>query len=204
MAPALRWLKPTVFAASLLPLAGLAWQAGAGHLGVNPIETVNRTLGDWALRFLLVALAVTPVRHLSGWAAVARLRCMLGLFAFAYAVLHVCSYVGLDLFFDWHALWKDVTKRTYITVGMAALALLVPLAATSTDAMIRRLGGRRWRRLHQLVYVISPLAVLHFWMMTKLGWSRPALYGAVALLLLGWRLRRAVGSLRRTAAGGGG
>jgi len=183
-----RALKPAVFAAALLPLAWLGWQAAFGSLGVNPIETVNRFLGDWALRFLLIALAVTPARRIIGWSQIARLRRMLGLFAFFYACLHVSSYVGLDQFFDWHALLKDVLKRRYITVGMIALTLLVPLAVTSTDAMVRRLGGHRWRVLHRAVYLIAPLAVLHFWMMVKADHGRPLLYGAIAAGLLGWRL----------------
>jgi methionine sulfoxide reductase heme-binding subunit len=189
-------LKPVVFAVSLLPLAWLIWQGLFGWLGVNPIETLNRTLGDWALRFLLIALAVTPLRKITGWAALARLRRMLGLFAFFYACLHVSSYVGLDQFFDWHAIGKDILKRRFITIGMIALVLLVPLAVTSTNAMIRRLGGRRWRNLHRLVYGIAPLAVLHFWMMVKADHSRPLLYGMVATLLLGFRAAAAVAARR--------
>ncbi len=198
MSRALRLAKPAVFAVSLLPLVWVAWLAVAGGLGANPIEALNRFLGDWALRFLLVALAVTPVRRLTGWAAVGRLRRMLGLFAFFYAVLHVSSYVGLDQFFDWQAIGKDILKRHYITVGMAALTLLVPLAATSTQSMIRRVGGRNWRRLHRAVYVITPLAVVHFWMMVKADHSRPLVYGVVAALLLAVRLPRFLGPAGRT------
>lgn len=182
-----RWLKPTVFAVSLAPLAWLVWHALFGYLGVNPVETVNRFLGDWALRFLLIALAVTPVRQVSGWAPLARLRRMLGLFAFFYVCLHLSSYLGLDLFFDWQALGKDIVKRRYITFGMIGFALLVPLAVTSTDAMIRRLGGRRWRRLHLLVFPVGMLAVVHYWMMVKADIRQPALYGALLAVLLGYR-----------------
>lgn len=183
-----RWLKPAVFVASLAPLAWLVWHALFGYLGVNPIETVNRYLGDWALRFLLIALAVTPMRQVSGWAPVARLRRMLGLFAFFYVCLHLSSYLGLDLFFDWQALGKDIVKRRYITFGMIAFALLVPLALTSTDGMIRRLGGRRWRRLHMLVYPVAVLAVVHYWMMVKADIRQPALYAALLAVLLGYRV----------------
>ena len=190
---ATRLLKPAVFAAALLPLAWLVWRAATDGLGANPIETLIRDLGDWALRFLLIALAVTPLRRLSGWGTVGRLRRMLGLFAFFYAVLHVSSYIGLDQFFDWRAIGKDIVKRHYITVGMAALALLIPLAATSTQSMIRRLGGRAWRRLHRAVYVVAPLAVVHFWMMVKAGHARPLVYGLVAALLLAARLPRFLG-----------
>ncbi|MGE5506499.1 MAG: sulfite oxidase heme-binding subunit YedZ [Actinomycetota bacterium] len=182
-----RLAKPVVFVACLGPLAWLVWQAFFGYLGVNPIETVNRFLGDWALRFLLLSLAVTPVRKVTGWTALGRFRRMIGLYAFFYACLHLSSYVGLDLFFDWHALGKDVLKRKFITVGMLAFALLVPLAATSTDAMLRRLGGRRWRMLHRAVYGIGVLAVVHYWMMVKADIRQPLLYGAILAVLLGYR-----------------
>lgn len=191
MTPPIRFLKPAVFLASLAPLAWLVWQALYGYLGVNPIETVNRFLGDWALRFLLLALAVTPLRLATGWAPVARLRRMMGLFAFFYAALHLSSYIGIDLFFDWGALWKDVVKRRYITLGMTAFALLVPLAVTSTDGMIRRLGGRRWRALHRLVFPAALLAVGHFWMMVKADIREPMLYAAILAVLLGVRAARA-------------
>lgn len=180
--------KPLVFLAALGPLAWLVGQALFGYLGVNPIETVNRFLGDWALRFLLIALAVTPVRIVTGWSWLARFRRMLGLFAFFYAALHLSSYIGIDLFFDWAALWKDVVKRRYITVGMTAFLILLPLAATSTKGMIRRLGGRRWQRLHRLVYAAGVLAVMHHWMMVKADISLPALHAAILAVLLGIRV----------------
>lgn len=182
------YLKPVVFAVCLLPLMWLVWRGLFGSLGVNPIETVNRFLGDWALRFLLIALAVTPLRKITGWAQLARLRRMLGLFAFFYVCLHLSSYLGLDLFFDWQALGKDIVKRRYITLGMAAFVLLLPLAVTSTDAMIRRLGGRRWRMLHKLVYVTGILGVTHYWMMVKADIRQPMLYAAVLAVLLGYRV----------------
>lgn len=185
----MRWLKPVVFAASLLPLAWLGWQAAYGSLGVNPVETLNRTLGDWALRFLLLALAVTPLRQWTGWAPLARLRRMMGLFAFFYVSLHLASYVGVDLFFDWAALWKDVVKRTYITLGMGCFVLLLPLAVTSTDGMIRRMGGKAWRKLHRLVYPAAILGVAHFWLMVKADLREPVVYALILAVLLGWRLR---------------
>lgn len=189
-----RWLKPSVFVLALLPLVWLAVRALTDQLGVNPVETLNRFLGDWALRFLLIALAVTPLRRLTRWAPLARLRRMLGLFAFFYVCLHLASYVGVDLYFDWAALWKDVAKRTYITLGMAAVLLLVPLAVTSTDGMIRRLGGRTWRRLHMLVFPAAILGVAHYWMMVKADIRQPLLHAAVLAVLLGsrlWAARRA-------------
>lgn len=182
--------KPAVFLLCLVPLALLAWDAFAGTLGANPIEKVTRSLGDWALRFLLLSLAVTPARQVFGWPWVMRFRRMIGLYAFFYAALHVLSYFGLDLFFDLAAFVKDVVKRKYITVGMVTMVLLAPLAATSTNAMIKRLGGARWRALHRLVYPSAMLAVLHYYMMVKADIREPLIYGAVLSLLLGWRLAK--------------
>lgn len=189
------WAKRGLFVLCLAPLAVLTGQALLDQLGANPIEAINRTLGDWALRFLLISLAVTPLRRL-GWSAIARMRRMLGLYAFTYAVLHVTSYVVLDNFFDWAGIFADILKRQYITVGMIALLLLVPLAVTSTDAMIRRLGGRRWRKLHRLVYPAAILAVLHFFLMVKADLREPILYGVILAVLLGWRLAPALGATR--------
>lgn len=180
-------VKAGVFLICLLPLSILAWDAVAGNLGANPIEAVTRRLGDWAIRFLIIALAVTPVRRLTGWGEVARYRRMLGLFAFFYAILHVLSYVGLDHFFAWGDIWADIVKRRYITVGLLAVLLLLPLAVTSTAGMVRRLGGRRWRLLHRLVYPAGVLAVLHFYMLVKADWREPLLYGAIVGALLGYR-----------------
>ena len=192
-----RIAKPLVFALCLAPFAWLAWRAVSGDLGVNPIEAMNRFLGDWALRFLLMALAVTPLRGLTGFAALMRFRRMLGLFAFAYVLLHVTSYVAVDQAFDWPAIWADVVKRRFITVGALTLALLAPLAATSTRGMVRRLGGRRWSRLHRLVYVAGVGGVFHFFMMVKADLREPMVYAAVLSLLLGYRV---VAALRKRAA----
>ena len=182
-----RAMKPIVFVLCLGPILWLAYRGILGHLGVNPIETVIRYLGDWALRFLLIALAVTPVRILTGYTPIGRLRRMLGLFAFAYVVLHMLAYIGLDRLFDWAELYKDVVKRIYITVGMAAFAMLLPLAITSTDAMVRRLGGRTWRRLHRLVYPAGVAAVIHYALMIKAGYLQPLIYAAILGLLLAIR-----------------
>lgn len=194
----IRWIvKPAVFALCLAPLAWLVGQFAAGGLGANPIEATNRFLGDWGLRFLLAALAVTPLRDLTGWAAVMRFRRMLGLFAFFYVCLHLASYVALDQFFAWGEIWRDIVKRRYITVGLIAFALLVPLAVTSTKRMIKRLGGRLWTRLHMLVYAAAVLAVLHFFMMVKADIREPLVYAAVLAVLLGYRV---VARLRRRPA----
>ncbi|MBL8667891.1 MAG: protein-methionine-sulfoxide reductase heme-binding subunit MsrQ [Rhodospirillales bacterium] len=180
--------KPVVFALCLLPLAWLAWAAATGGLGVNPIEAVNRFLGDWALRFLLISLAVSPLREITGYAVLIRFRRMLGLFAFTYVALHLSSWIGLDQFFSWPHIWKDIVKRPFITVGMAAFLMLVPLAATSTAKMIKRLGARRWKRLHQLVYPAAALGSLHYFMMVKADIREPLIYAAILTVLLGWRL----------------
>jgi sulfoxide reductase heme-binding subunit YedZ len=185
-----RWLKPAVFVLCLAPLALLIWRGFANDLSANPVEFIIRDLGDWALRFLLLALAVTPVRLVTGWNEVARLRRMLGLFAFTYVILHLLSYTGLDQHFDLVGLWNDVMKRIYITFGMTAFVLLVPLAITSTDAMIRRLGGARWRALHRLAYPAGVLAVIHYFLMIKAGYQQPTIYAVILAVLLGIRVVR--------------
>ncbi len=183
-----RRLKPAVFLTCLVPVAWLAYRAFTGDLGANPIETLSRYTGDWTLRFLLIALAVTPARHLSGWAGVMRLRRMLGLFAFFYACLHFLTYLVLDQFFHWPSIVEDIGERPYITVGFTAFVLLIPLAATSTNAMVRRLGGRRWQALHRAVYAIGVLGVLHFLWLVKADNREPLIYAFVLALLLGYRL----------------
>ncbi len=145
-------------------------------------------LGDWAIRFLLAALAITPIRGITGWAGAQRFRRMIGLFAFFYVCLHLSSYIGLDQFFDWVEIWKDITKRNYITVGMVNFVLLVPLAATSTNAMVKRLGGKRWARLHKLVYGTGILACIHFYMMRKGVQLEPIIYAGICAVLLGYRV----------------
>ena len=183
-----RALKPAVFTLCLLPLVWLVVQGLTGGLGANPIEATIRYLGDWSLRFLLIALAVTPLRIVTGWLQVVRLRRMLGLLAFFHVVLHVLSYVGLDHLFNWTVLWEDVFKRIYITFGMAALLMLIPLAVTSTDKMAKRLGGVAWRRLHRLVYIAAVAAVTHYFFMIKAGYAEPIVYAAILAALLSVRL----------------
>lgn len=179
--------KPLVFALCLAPLAWLVWLAASGGLGPNPIEATIRRLGDWALRFLLLSLAVSPVRDVFGWAVVMRFRRMLGLFAFFYVTLHLSSWIGLDQFFAWGEIAADILKRPFITVGMLAFALLVPLAATSTSGMIKRLGAARWKRLHRLVYPAALLGIVHYYMMVKADVREPLIYGAVLAVLLAVR-----------------
>lgn len=188
--PMVWMIKPIVWVLCLAPLAWLGWLVadavlfGGRGLTANPVEFINRYLGDWALRFLLIGLAVTPLRILSGWKQIVRLRRLLGLFAFFYVVLHVSNYVVLDQFFNWTAIWEDIVKRWYITVGMAALLCLIPLAVTSTKASIKRIGGRNWNRLHKAVYVAGAAACLHFFMMRKGFQYEPIVYGAIFASLM--------------------
>lgn len=181
-------LKTLLFLVCLLPLAHLAWAFQQDSLGANPIEALTRSLGSWALNFLLITLTVTPARKLTGWAWLGHLRRMLGLYAFFYALLHLTSYLWLDQFFVWQDIAHDILKRPFITVGMAAFVLLLPLAATSSHYAIRRLGGRRWNELHRTVYVIGLLAVLHYAWLVKLDVTTPLLYGLLLVALLGFRV----------------
>lgn len=178
--------KPLVFCVSLLPLVWLCWLAWQDRLGANPIETLSHRTGDWSLRFLLLTLAVTPLRRLSGWNWLLKFRRMLGLFAFFYVCLHLGVYLIFDQFFDPSAILEDIAKRPYITVGFAGFLLLIPLAATSTNGMIKRLG-RNWQRLHRLVYLIGVLGVVHYWWLVKADISEPLLYAGLLTMLLGYR-----------------
>ncbi len=196
-------IKAVLFVAALVPLLRLVVAAFTGGLGVNPIEFVTRSTGTWTLSLLLITLAVTPLRRLTGWNWLIRLRRMLGLFAFFYACLHFTTYVWLDQFFDAAAIARDVVKRPFITVGFAAFVLLVPLAATSTNAMIRRLGGKRWQRLHYLVYLIATLGVVHYWWLVKKDVTQPMLFAFALAILLLYRVLREMRELGgRLAASG--
>jgi methionine sulfoxide reductase heme-binding subunit len=180
-------LKPAAFALCLVPLAQLAYRAYADDLGANPIDTITRFTGSWALFILLASLAVTPLRRLTGWNELVKFRRMLGLFAFFYALLHFSTFLVLDHFFDFARIAKDIIKRPYVTAGFTGFVLMIPLAITSTAGMIRRLG-KRWQQLHRLVYVVALAGVIHFYWLVKSDIRRPAQYGAVLLLLLGYRL----------------
>jgi len=182
-------LKALAFVLALLPLANLVWRTVSGQL-VEPLQFITRSTGDWALYFLCITLAVTPLRRLSGWNWLVKLRRMMGLYAFFYALLHFTTFLWFDHFFDVAEMWRDVVKRPFITVGFIAFVLLIPLAATSTNAMIRRLGGKRWQWLHRLIYAIAPLAIVHFWWMkaAKNDLGQPLLFAVIVLALLGMRL----------------
>ncbi len=182
--------RPLLFTAALWPLAWLSWGAWADTLGANPAEALIRGLGDWTLRFLCLTLAVTPLRQLTGWHALARLRRMLGLFTFFYGGLHFMAYAWLDMGLALDDIGKDIVKRPFILVGSAALLLMLPLAATSFNGAIRRLGAKRWQALHRAVYAVALLALLHFfWMRAgKLDFGEVAVYASIVAVLLGWRL----------------
>ncbi|HZT05393.1 MAG TPA: protein-methionine-sulfoxide reductase heme-binding subunit MsrQ [Chloroflexota bacterium] len=181
------WLKSGIFLGSLAPLAAVLWRAMAGQLGANPIAEVENELGLTALIFLVASLACTPAKRLFGWTWQMRVRREIGLFAFFYASLHFLTYLVLDEFFDWRAIVEDVVQRPFITVGFGALVLMAPLAITSTNAWVRRLGYRRWARIHQLIYLAGGLAVLHFIWRVKLDVSQPLAYAVVVGALLAVR-----------------
>ncbi|HZW50839.1 MAG TPA: protein-methionine-sulfoxide reductase heme-binding subunit MsrQ [Rudaea sp.] len=179
--------KPLVFIACLLPLAHLVWDAVQGTLGTDPVAQLEHRSGDWALRLLLATLAITPLRRISGWHKAIRFRRMLGLFAFFYVSVHLTIYLAIDLGGFWSQLLGEIIKRPYITVGFAAWLLLIPLALTSTQAMMRRLG-RNWQRLHRLIYPIALLGVLHYFWLVKADHREPAVYLAIWVVLMMLRL----------------
>jgi len=183
----IRWFKPVVFVACLGPLARLGWKAYNQALGANPIEVITHATGDWTLIFLLVTLAITPLRKLTNQLWLIRFRRMFGLFAFFYVVLHFLTYIWLDKFFDVHEMLADIAKRKFITVGFTAFLLLIPLAITSTSGWIRRLGGKRWARLHQLIYLSAVAGVIHYWWLVKKDIHKPLEYAILLTMLLGYR-----------------
>ena len=180
-------LKIVLFVLALLPLAKLMVNGLMDHLGANPIERILRRTGFWTLTMLTLTMAVTLLRQLTRRVWIGRFRRMLGLFAFFYGCLHFATYLVLDQFFDWPGIFKDITKRPYITVGFSAFVLMMPLAITSTDAMLRRLGGKRWRALHRLVYLITAAGVVHFWWLVKKDITEPLIFALLLVLSLAVR-----------------
>lgn len=184
----IRYLKVAVFVACLVPLGLLGWGAYTQNLGANPIEKITHATGDWTLRFLLITLSITPARKLLGLPWLIRFRRMLGLYAFFYGSLHFVTYIWLDKFFDIHEMLADIAKRRFITVGLTAFLLLIPLAITSTAGWIRRLGGKRWQMLHRLIYVSAICGVIHYLWLVKADIRKPLDYGAILAILLGYRI----------------
>src|SRR6476661_6701147 len=182
-----RYFKPAVFVASLIPVIRLVWLGFHSQLGANPIEFITHSTGDWTLTFLLITLSITPLRKLSRQYWLISYRRMLGLFAFFYGSLHLMTYVWLDKFFDVHAMLHDIAKRRFITAGMTAFTLMLPLALTSTAGWIRRMGGKRWQKLHRLIYLSAAAGVVHFIWLVKADLRRPLTYGTVLVVLLGYR-----------------
>jgi sulfoxide reductase heme-binding subunit YedZ len=183
----IRYSKPIIFLLCLVPAAVLGWYAWHDALGPNPISEITHVTGDWTLRFVLISLAITPFRKLTGWNPIIRYRRMLGLFAFFYGSLHFLTWFGLDQGFELKYILDDIAKRPYITVGFTAFVLMIPLALTSTTGWIRRLGGKRWTQLHRLIYVTAVLGIIHYWWLVKADISRPVAYGAILALLFAIR-----------------
>ncbi len=184
---AIRWLvKPLLFLVCLIPFALLAWRTIEGDLGANPVEYITRYTGDWTLRFLMITLALTPLRMLTGIGKLLRFRRMLGLYAFFYVCLHFATYLWLDRELDLSTVIIDVIKRPYITVGFTAFLLLIPMAITSTNKMIKRLG-RNWAKLHKAIYIIGALGVLHYLWLVKADVREPIIYAVILIILLGFR-----------------
>lgn len=185
-----RVIKPAVLVLAAVPALVLLADTLGDRLGANPIEAITHRTGTWGLTFLLITLAVSPLRRMTGIGVLVRFRRMLGLWAFAYLSLHFLTYLVLDHFFYWETIVEDVAKRPFVTVGFASFLLLIPLAATSTKGMVRRLGGARWSKLHRLVYVAAAGGVLHFLWKGKVQETEPVLYAIVLVVLLGMRLER--------------
>jgi len=189
-----RWLKPVIFMACLAPLANLAWGAWHSQLGANPIEAITHATGNCTLTFLLITLSVTPLRKITRQYWLIGLRRMLGLFAFFYGTLHLMTYVWLDKFFDVHEMLADIGKRRFITAGMTAFVLMIPLALTSTKWSIRKLGGRRWQALHRLIYFSAAAGVVHYLWLVKADLRKPLEYAAVLGVLILYRMIAWIGS----------
>lgn len=196
-------LKTLIWIAALYPLASLVWRVFFDplSLGANPAETILHVTGDWTLRFLLLSLAITPLRRITMIGGLIRLRRLIGLFAFFYGVLHLAAYIGFDRFFVLSEIGADIVKRPFITVGFAALVLMTPLAITSTRGWVMRLGGPRWQALHRLVYAVAVFGVVHYWWLVKRDITEPLIYAAILAALLGFRL---IARARKPSARGSG
>jgi methionine sulfoxide reductase heme-binding subunit len=184
-----KWTKAVVFVACLVPLAVLVWRGFHNDLTLNPVEFVEHTTGDWTLRFLVITLAISPLRKILRLPQLIRFRRMFGLFAFFYVCLHFTAYLTIDQYFAWAAMLKDIQKRPFITVGFTGFVLLIPLAITSTAGWIRRLGGKRWQLLHRAIYVTAIAGVIHYYWLVKSDVREPLMYGGILTLLMLFRVR---------------
>jgi len=193
-------LKIAVFICSLIPACWLVFALLTNQLGANPIEAVTRESGLWALKFLVLTLAITPLRWLTGWSILGSIRRMLGLYVFFYALLHMLLYLWLDQFFDVNEIIKDIIKRPFITIGFFTFTSLIPLVITSNNAMVKKLGGARWKQLHKLTYFIAAASCVHFYMLVKADKFEPLIYGLVVALLLGARIYKAIAKKTTTKA----
>lgn len=187
-----RFLKTGVFIAGLVPVLILGWDLATDNLSANPIDDITDATGTWTLRFLLLTLAITPLRQISGWNVLSSIRRMLGLFAFFYVCLHFTTYIWLDKFFVWEDVLQDIGKRPFITVGFMSFLLLIPLAATSWTKIMKWMGGKKWKLLHRFVYIAAIGGVIHYLWLVKADKQRPLIYGALLALLLGYRIWDAV------------
>jgi sulfoxide reductase heme-binding subunit YedZ len=201
----MKFAKPLLFLLCLVPFATLVVGGLFGWLGANPIDAITDVTGTWTLRFVLITLAVTPIRRVTGWNAIIRVRRMIGLFAFFYGTLHASTYLALDQGFGWQYIVRDIAKRPFITMGALGFTLMVPLALTSTAGWIRRLGGRRWRMLHRLIYITAVCGVIHYLWLVKSDRTRPLTYGAILAVLFAirawyaWRPRAVAAPRPQTA-----
>lgn len=198
MSISVKQLKIIVFVASLVPVCLLVFGLLTNKLGVNPIETLTRETGLWALKFLVLTLAITPLRWLTGWNMLTSIRRMLGLYVFFYALIHMLLYLWLDQFFDINEIIKDIVKRPFITIGFFTFSALIPLVITSNNRMVKKLGGKRWKHLHQLTYFIAAASCVHFYMLVKADKTEPLIYGLIVTVLLGIRLYKYF--VKRTSA----
>jgi len=183
-----RWTKVFVFLLCLVPLGLLLWQGLHNDLSANPVNYVEHATGDWTMRFLILTLAITPLRKILRLPQLIRFRRMLGLFAFFYVCLHFSTWVAVDNYFDWRHMLKDVAKRPFVTVGFTGFVLLIPLAITSTTGWIRRLGGKRWQMLHRAIYITAIAGVIHYYWLVKSDERKPLQYAAIVGILLAWRI----------------
>ena len=193
-------VKPLVFVLALVPAGSLVYGLVVDQLGANPVETITHETGEWGLRFLLLTLTITPIQRLTPWRTAIRLRRMLGLFAFFYVLLHFTTYLWLDHFFELEAIIEDISERPYITAGVTALVAMIPLALTSTNGMLKRLGAKRWQALHRLVYVACAAALLHFIWLVKADLQGPLIYTAIGIALMALRYQRKKRRPEQTAA----